>query len=143
MSEPLAGAGGSTQSNSKFTEQKRTAGLKSSAAADSSDLFAATVNRQLFTVNPPQNETPDIPFVFFLENIFGVRNPPEAHKFPSIDGDFAEERNGRFGLDRIVVGLIENIEFLVAAPSRAGVEDRFRIVTGKIRITGVDTAEIG
>ncbi len=46
-------------------------------------------------------------------------------------------------LDGVEHRPIERIEFLIAAPARAGVENRVGVVAVKIRVTFVDFAEVG
>lgn len=58
-------------------------------------------------------------------------------------GEFVKKRNRVSCFDRIEHRLIERIQLLVAAPARAGVENRIAGFALRVGIALIDLAEIG
>ncbi len=106
------------------------------------DDFKANLISIIFLVSL-QSKSPNHSFLLFVVNVFACRNAPKAGEFPASDGEFVKKRNSLFGINRIKHRLIKRIEFLVAAPTCARVENRVGRVAVKVRITRIDFAEIG
>ena len=90
-----------------------------------------------------ESEFPYHAFVLLLENILSAGDLPETEKLPFADRQFAEQRNFHPRFDGVKECAVVNIEFLIAASARAGVENFVGGFIFGVGITRIYFPEIG
>jgi hypothetical protein len=70
-----------------------------------------------------QSKFPNHSLTRFVEDVFASNNAPKSCKLPTPDGEFVEKRNVMSRFNRIEHRPVKRIKLLVAAPTRACVEN--------------------
>ena len=66
-----------------------------------------------------------------------------SEEFPRVHGKFVEQREGPFRLRGRDQRPVRGVELLVAVPPETGVEDGRTVAAADVRVTGINTAEVG
>ena len=101
-----------------------------------------TAGRHLPTACSFQREAPEHALLPLVEAVFGGGDAPAARELPAARAELVEEGDGVAGFDRREQRAVAGREVLVAVATLARVDDGLAVFGERVRVAGVDAAEV-